>query len=552
MAAENFKTFWDIEQEKTWRIFIIFAFLVGTYFVSFLVIWFLIKFYASLRSAFVTVKTKPSFFDWGILWVLLVATGIAAIHWYHSNRVVVDRILNILGAQRPDKHDKYHYIFENVVDEIQTAAGGMQVEPYILPTGAMNAFALADLSGRKIIGVTEGLLSRLRRDELQSVIAHEMAHIVSNDCLLTTVACALFGVYEEALARVPSLSQQDSDERRQRKAVAAAVISVPVFALLFVVEMLNQLLNMFISREKEYRADAAAVRLTREPVSLASALYKIAIRWRGAGYSGDRLSPIFILSPAHNLLEESEGFFAELFSTHPPITKRLQILLDLAHAEISQLTEQLQKRTVIKTETEDKKPVPGFFANKNDAWYGPFNLMQLQALDWLEPETRLRMEGAKDIITATEVPALSYFFKVRAEPIWKIKRLCPLCRQWLVVQEYEGLYLWRCAFCSGILIEKDKIPRIITRKEKGFTEQVQRIASLVRGESKKKHPGLKILLDCAHRRKCPKCGNPMVHRLYSYAYHIEIDECQKCGLVWFDENELEVLQCLTEIEDGEK
>lgn len=557
MAIETFKTFWDIEKEKTWRIYILFGFLITLYFLSFYLIWLLVKLCIYLKQSLGHVKAPFYLFGWDTLVVLIIAGIIAYIHWYYSNAEVVGQILKLLNARYPDKHDKYHHIFENVVDEIETSAGGIKVERYVLPTGAMNAFALADLKERKVIGVTEGLLSRLNREELQSVTAHEMAHIVSNDCLQTTIACSLFNVYSEALARINrsltrALPLSFMTEARQRDAVAISVFSIPVLIILFITDIFSQLLNMFISREKEYRADALAVKLTRNPLSLASALYKIGTRWRGAGYGGEHLSPVFIMSPEYNVLDETESFYANLFSTHPPLVKRLQIILDLAHADFREINEQLQKSAKIKTETEVVKPQPKFFVQLNNKWAGSFTILQLQALDGLTPETKLRLEGSDEIVIANDVPALTHFFLIRDEPIWKIRRLCPVCRQWLIVQEYEGLFLWRCAFCNGILIEKDKLPRIIVRKEKGFTEQVQRLATLLKKEVKQKHPHFKLLIETPHPKFCPRCGKPMVRKFYSYAYFVEIDECQVCDLTWFDQNELEILQCLTEMAENEK
>ena len=554
---EESKTFWDIEEEKTWRIYILFGFLIVLYFIPIFAFWIVIKFVLHLRFSIPYSDSPFSIFGTDTLFVLLVAAVASAIHWYYSNAKVVTRILHLLGAQHPDKRDKYHYIFRNVVDEIETSAGGLKVERYILPTGAMNAFALADFNGRQVIGVTEGLLSRLTRDELQAVVAHEMAHIVSNDCLQTTAVCSLFGLYSEALAqfnRVLSTSEglpkAVMTKAAQQNATALGMLSIPLLFLLFITDVLGHLLNMFISREKEYRADASAVKFTRNPLSLASALYKIGTHWRGAGYSGEYLSPIFILSPGFNQLDEKESVFGTLFSTHPPLLKRLQIILNLAQADFESITQHLGRRKGPKIEEEMTKPVVRLLAQHDNKWEGPFTLLQLQSLAWLEPETRLRIAGSDETINAVEIPALSHYFQKRDEPMWKMRRLCPDCRQWLIVQEYEGLYVWRCAFCNGILAEQDRLPRIFVRKEKGFPGRVQRLATLLLEDAQRKHPRFNLLLDMSHPRRCPKCGKPMRHKFYSYAYHVEIDECSVCNITWFDADELEILQCLIEI--GEK
>ncbi len=563
MSTSGSKTFWDIEKEKTWRIYILFGFLLLLYFVPIFIVWAVIKFIFYVKVFLKDAHTPFMVFGYDTWIVLFVAGIITYVHWYYSNAQVVNKIIHLLGAKPPDKRDKYHYVFQNIVDEIETAAGGLKVERYVLPTGAMNAFALADLAGRKVVGVTEGLISRLSRGELQSVVAHEMAHIVSNDCLETTITCSLFCVYSEALEQynraltrpmVHPLSSTPWDGIESRvhddaMGFSFSFLSLPVLIILFITDVLGQLVKMFMSREREYRADASAVKLTRDPLSLATALYKIGTHWRGAGYGGEHLSPIFILSPKLNRLSEQEDIYATLFSTHPPLARRLQIILGIAHSDFDQIVEHLQRKREIKTEPETKEPAIKFLAEHHEKWLGPFTLLQLQSCDWLIPETKLKMTGSDEIISANDVPALNHYFRIRNEPLWQIKRLCPICRQWLIVQEYEGLQLWRCAFCNGLLAEQDKLPRIFARKEKGFSEYVQHAATLLREGAKKKRPQLKLLLDTAHPRHCPRCGKSMRRKLYSYAFHVEIDECRTCRLIWFDADELEILQCLMEMEE---
>ncbi|MGB3340060.1 MAG: zinc metalloprotease HtpX [bacterium] len=559
MAEVHPKTFWDIEKEKTWRIYILFGFLIMLYFCPVFVIWSLIKIFLDIKQSIYGTGSSFQLFDNDTLLILLIAGLAAGIHWYYSNKQIVGKALRLLRAKSPDKRDKYHYMFQNIVDEIETAAGGFKVERFILPTGAMNAFALADLSGRRVLGITEGLLSRLNREELQAVVAHEMSHIVSNDCLHTTITCSLFNIYSEALVHFnQALNRQEPQgaspmvKSAQQNVMAVGFLSLLAFLLFFITDLLGQLLNMFISREKEYRADASAVKLTRDPVSLASALYKIGIHWRGTGYGGEQIAAIFVLSPRLRTLDEKEGFFATLFSTHPPLLKRLRIILCLAHADLAEVFRHVADNKTIKTEDKVMKPAIRFRVWNKDQWQGPFTILQLQSLDWLQPGTELNLPGHDEVLHADEIPALNYFFHKRDEPMWKMKRLCPDCRKWLIVQSYEGLYLWRCAFCDGLLAEGDKLPRIFVRREKGFTERVRRLAKVISTEARQKHPNFNVVLDISHPKRCPKCGKDMVHKFYSYAFHVEIDECLHCKLIWFDPDELEILQCLIEMEEGER
>ncbi len=546
MTTAKTTNIWTIEEQKTVRIYLLLGLLALIHFIGIWLIWLVIKAIIHLRLEFFDPRLKFHLFGWDTLWIMLLAVCITGLHWYVTNQRAVSRILGLLRAQGPDPQDKYHRIFSNIVDEIESAAGGRQVERYILPTGALNAFAVADTQGRMAIGVTEGLISRLDRGEIQSVVAHEMAHIVSGDCQFITLSTALFGLYEEALSQVTRVNRDlATSETERRNAASSALASIPIFIVIFILENLSQFLNLVVSRQREYRADAAAARYTRDPLSLASALYKIAGRWRGAGLEGDHLANIFILSPDLKQIEERDGFLANLFSTHPPVGRRIEIMLGLGHADPTVLYKKFREGSAI---VPDDKAIaePRFMVEQKGAWTGPFTIRQLLTVDGLEPVTKLRLENTETGLTAAELPGLADFFKVRDLPVWKIRRLCPRCRQWLVVEDYEGLILLECAFCHGVLVDADKLPRIFARTERPFSESVQRTAETLWKESQRRHR-FSLLIETSQPHHCPRCGKPMTRKFYSFAYHVEVDECEACRAVWFDENELEILQCLIEI-----
>ena len=556
MSASQFVTFWDIERERTWRIYLLFGTLILFYFVPIYTLWFFIKLVIHTRQVLYAADVRFHAFGWDTVAVMLFAAVLSAVHWYYSNKRVVGNTLKLLGARQPDRSDRYHAMYGNVVDEISAAAGGMEIEPCIIPTGAMNAFALADLYGRKVVGITEGLLSRATRDELQAVVAHEVAHIASNDCVETTVSCALFDMYSEALSqfnkvavKAKPLPDAFAGEGPHINITTGAVASLPIIILFFITDTFGQFLKMFISREREYRADASAVRLTRHPLSLARVLYKIGTHWRGAGADGEHLAPIFIMNPRYSKLDEHEDMYATFFSTHPPLIKRLNMILQLAHADLDALKEHMYVDQGLKQETEIKRLEGHFFLERNGTWQGPYTLMQLQSCAWLERTTRVRSSGSESSFAAEDIPTLNEFFKKQTLPVFRMRRLCPDCREWLVPQEYEGLYVWQCAYCSGILVEGEKLPRIFARREKGFSERIIRLAEILRESYRKKKGYGNMQFTVSHPRQCPKCGKSMLRRFYSYAYNVEVDICQPCSLTWFDADELELLQCLIELEE---
>src|SRR6185503_11744032 len=146
-------------------------------------------------------------------------------------------------------------------------------------------FALSDFQGRHVIGTTEGVLSRLSRAQIEAIVGHEAAHVVSGDCLATTVTSSLFELYSgllkgmELMFRGSGRSSYRSSRSSGRGGGGIVAIIIVVYLLLLITKFLGYLLRMFISRQREYRADAIAVRLTRDPLSLAEALYAIGYHW---------------------------------------------------------------------------------------------------------------------------------------------------------------------------------------------------------------------------------------------------------------------------------
>jgi len=117
MLENRFKTFWDIEEEKTHRIYIVFGFLILVYFIPIFVVWTFISYAIHVRRSLPSVGRSFSLFGTDTMVVLVIAGAATALHWYYSNKHMVNRALFYLGAQHPDKRDRYHSVFQNVVDE---------------------------------------------------------------------------------------------------------------------------------------------------------------------------------------------------------------------------------------------------------------------------------------------------------------------------------------------------------------------------------------------------------------------------------------------------
>lgn len=138
----------------------------------------------------------PSDLETLVLWTTLVAAIVAAAHFFFVRAKTLDDMLGQIGAKPADDKDAYHHEFINLVQEAEAATGIQGIRPVVLASPGCNAFSLMDGQDRSAIGATEGLLSKLTRAELSSVVAHEAAHLVHEDSRLVATACFLFAVFE--------------------------------------------------------------------------------------------------------------------------------------------------------------------------------------------------------------------------------------------------------------------------------------------------------------------------------------------------------------------
>jgi heat shock protein HtpX len=533
-------TFIDIEKQKTSRITLLFLFLLCLYVLVTIALFQSILFFFP-----VFILKRGSLFFWSDPLYLLIIIGfsllMASLHFFFSTRGAVQSIMKSIGAVTPDPEDGIHKRLMNIIDEIHVVTGDKRkMQCLVIPSLSMNAVAAADLKGDAAIAITEGLLSRLTRPQLEAVIAHEAYHILSNDCVEATVATSLFGAYAAMLDQMAKLGEEEESGGGIH----------PAFFLFWILVQLSHMVAMFISREREYRADAASVRMTRNPVALAEALHTISRNWTGSGFIGSGLEMLCIINPQGSELDESEGFWANLLTTHPPIRKRIHILLKMAHVSIAELDARREKEPF---DIRGDVPVPPFCyaLDPKQHWQGPFALQDLAALPWFSPRSWISRGADHEIERASENSAVSAVFAQRAgrpEGV-SVQFQCPYCRQPLHKIPYERTNIYECRFCQGVLIESTKIPRIIVRREKKCAERIALLAQAAMADNQKKLTvkKLKKVKDTVNSLiPCPGCRSPMMRTFYSLAYLIEIDRCTYCNLTWFDKDELEMLQCVIE------
>lgn len=298
--------------------------------------------YTMNSSGYYEVNTHASQpIPYGTILSLLVGLGMAANSMVNGPAMV----LKSTKARRAVSADEKEKQFVNIVEEMSTAAGMAAPAAYVVPDPDLNAFATGTNPSNSVIAVTEGLLGSLNREELQGVVAHEMSHIRNYDMRLMTVTAALLGAIglisdfagrSMRYSKLPSGSGSTSSSYSRgdsKKGLGPLMLILFVLWILLVVlaPILSRLLAMAISREREYLADASGAELTRNPLSLASALEKIRNAVVPTYAINNGVAHMCITDPRGSLIEEKIGFAADLFATHPPMEKRILALKVMAY-----------------------------------------------------------------------------------------------------------------------------------------------------------------------------------------------------------------------------
>ena len=254
---------------------------------------------------------------WGTVAAAVIAGVAAWGSYYHSDRIVL-----AISRARPAEKSEFPYLY-NTVEGLAIAAGLPMPRVYVIDDEAPNAFATGRDPEHGVIAVTTGLLKKLNRVELEGVIAHEMSHIADYDTLLMTLTAVLVGVV--ALVSDWMLRSFIFGGRRRRSAgggQAGAIIMLVAVVLAILSPLVAQLMRLALSRRREYLADANGARLTRYPEGLASALEKIALDPKPLEAANKATAHLYIVNP----LREHRNALNNMFSTHPPPEKRIEIL----------------------------------------------------------------------------------------------------------------------------------------------------------------------------------------------------------------------------------
>jgi heat shock protein HtpX len=266
----------------------------------------------------------------GAMFGMIIASAVFAILTMISFSAG-DQILLSSSKAVPITKEMHPQLF-NVVEEMTIAAQLPNMPKiYIIPDPSPNAFATGRNPKNASIAVTAGLLSRLNRDELQGVIAHEMSHIIHRDILYVTLAGIMLGsivlISQVFLRSMFYSSMGRRTSSRDNQGGGAILVLVIAIIAAILAPILAQVLYYSLSRRREYLADAGAARLTRYPEGLACALEKISGAHVPMETANKVTAPMYIIPP----MVKDRMAFAGLGMTHPPIAKRVAVLRKMTH-----------------------------------------------------------------------------------------------------------------------------------------------------------------------------------------------------------------------------
>jgi|WetSurMetagenome_2_1015567.scaffolds.fasta_scaffold46638_2 heat shock protein HtpX len=291
-----------------------------------------------LMLQFIPHKSFPAFFNYHFLRYMPMGTMLAVIicigsiltsfHW-GTNSVLWSVQATLLNEETDNASE-----LSDVVKEMSLAAGIPSPSVYTVPDSDPNAFTVGANPAESCIVVTTGLLAMLDREELQGVIAHEMSHIRNSDTRLMTTITVLFGAVL-LLSEWMKKSALTGGFAGSRMPGAGWILRVVLFIgwllTLILAPVIARIVAMAVSRQREYLADAGGAELTRNPKALASALTKIENTSEPTTSFQKGVAHLCVVDPTGKKINSREGWWANLFATHPPMKNRIMLLNAMAY-----------------------------------------------------------------------------------------------------------------------------------------------------------------------------------------------------------------------------
>ncbi|MFA6515333.1 MAG: M48 family metalloprotease [Candidatus Paceibacterota bacterium] len=266
----------------------------------------------SLGFVFARIYNNPTI----LYFFVIFSVGMNIVSYWYSDKIA----LSMAGAH-PATREQY-FDFYTIVENLAITAGLPMPKIFVIDDPSPNAFATGRNKEHAVVAVTTGLLSIMNKTELEGVVAHEMSHIGNRDMLVSTVAVVLVGfvaIVSDMMIRMTFFGGRDNDREGGNGIFMIVGIILSILA-----PIAATLIQLAISRKREYLADASGSLLTRYPEGLASALEKISQYGRPMKRQSGAIAHLYIANPT------GSGQFAKkignLFSTHPPVEERIKRL----------------------------------------------------------------------------------------------------------------------------------------------------------------------------------------------------------------------------------
>ncbi|MBI3909624.1 MAG: M48 family metalloprotease [Armatimonadetes bacterium] len=437
-----------------------------------------------------------------------VAAGITFLISYYGGSAI---LLGVSGARPIQKRD--HPQLFNVVEEMAIASGLPMPRIYIIEDSAPNAFATGRSPDQAAIAVTRGLLNKLSRDELQGVIAHEMAHIQNFDIRLSMLLAVLVGsialLCDLFLRMVRHVRIGGDDDDRGSAGLQVFFLALGLL-LAIVAPIFAKLLELAVSRRREYLADATGALLTRYPEGLASALQKISDDPEVLEVANRATQHLYIINPIKSFEERAAG----LFDTHPPIQDRIRRLHEMAFKGDS------RPASAVSTAGSAAPTVSGAASAAASAIAGtpgpaPAGLPDAEAP--LPP-------AATDVTAAADVLKAVGPLAAAAHPP------CPRCQEPLLTGGLGRFPMFGCRQCGGIWLGGAAFETLLREAPEKLDAADHRFPNLI-GYG----------WDRVSGRKCPTCAQALVPYQVTEPAALWLDRCPQCSGLWFDDGELSAI-----------
>ncbi len=252
----------------------------------------------------------------------LLSIIFAVISYYASDKIVT----SIAGAKEvtKDQNPQLH----NIIEELCLASGLPKPRIFVINDSAINAFATGRDPAHGVVCFTTGCLSRLNREQLQGVAAHELAHIRNYDIRTMTIATVLVGIavlLSDFLFRMFLFGSFNNSNNKDFKIAAIAIFVAIILAIL--TPVIAKMITFAVSRSREFAADATAVEFTRNPEGLASALEAISNDTQYLASANKATAHMYISNPFSG--RKKKVFMQNWFSTHPPVEDRINALRNI-------------------------------------------------------------------------------------------------------------------------------------------------------------------------------------------------------------------------------